>query len=261
MRLGFWSRSRKVDADVLGHFSPLAKAYAIARPAYQPEAIDFVLGGLSTDSVEAVDVGAGTGILSRQIADRLTGRSTVIAVEPNAEMRAESTPHQRIVVRNATAERTGLGAATVNLVVCGQAFHWFDAGAAMNEFARILTAGGRLAVVDVRRDETVASNGAMTGLFMRYGAAAGRRMPGSQAGALHGHREFTPPESAQFRNTHECSFPDFLMLTRSFAQYPKDPAEAIAFDRELEAIFGRHANSKGLIELPAVTTVHRLQRR
>lgn len=61
------------------------KNYDKNRPAYPTQLISFLYDtiGFSESSVIA-DIGSGTGIFSKQIAER---RSTVICVEPNNDMR------------------------------------------------------------------------------------------------------------------------------------------------------------------------------
>src|SRR4051812_29902068 len=124
-------------------FSDRARDYVRFRPSYPSEAIDEVLRGLPAGIVCA-DVGAGTGISARLVADRGV---KVIAVEPNAAMRGAATPHELVEWRAGTAEATGLGTAAVDLVVCAQAFHWFDPARALEEFHRILRPGGRVALM------------------------------------------------------------------------------------------------------------------
>jgi SAM-dependent methyltransferase len=60
-----------------------------------------------------------------------------------------------VPVLDGTAERIPLGDACVHAVVVGQAFHWFDADAALAEIGRILRPRGGLALVWNTRDETV----------------------------------------------------------------------------------------------------------
>ena len=62
---------------------------------------------------------------------------------------------QPIDFRQGTGEDTTLETATVDVVVCAQSFHWFDAAAALNEFHRILRRSpGRLALMwNVRDDD------------------------------------------------------------------------------------------------------------
>lgn len=94
------------------------------------------------------DIGAGTGISSKLFLD---GGYRVIAVEPNAPMRAAAeqwlgdNPHFRTLDGQATA--TGLDDASVDLVIVAQAFHWFDQDAARREFHRILRPGGLAAII------------------------------------------------------------------------------------------------------------------
>ncbi|MBV9438785.1 MAG: class I SAM-dependent methyltransferase, partial [Candidatus Eremiobacteraeota bacterium] len=117
-------------------FTKRADAYAAGRPSYPPAAIDALLDGLGDPSaVVAVDLGAGTGISSRLLAER---GAQVLAVEPNAAMRAAAERHPRVEWIDGTAEQTGLAEASVDLVAAFQAFHWFHAPVALREAIRIL---------------------------------------------------------------------------------------------------------------------------
>lgn len=139
-------------ANPLGRFSDRAADYVKYRPDYPEAAFDAMLEGMgSPDALIAVDVGAGTGISARQLAARGV---RVIAVEPNAEMRAAAEPHPRVEWVDGQAERTGLPDACVDLVISAQAFHWFRADEALAEFRRVLRPGGRLALMWNSRDAT-----------------------------------------------------------------------------------------------------------
>jgi SAM-dependent methyltransferase len=110
--------------DPTGRFTNRAEDYAKHRPSYPDAAIDAVLMGLGAPpDLVAADVGAGTGISSRALAAR---GLRVVAIEPNAAMRAKAEPHPRVEWRDGTGERTGLPPASVDLVLCAQAFHWLD---------------------------------------------------------------------------------------------------------------------------------------
>lgn len=141
-------------ADRLTRFSDRAETYAQFRPSYPPEIIDAALPGLGpAGRLVVVDVGAGTGISSRLLADR---GCRVIAVEPNDEMRraGQSVPHPRIEWRAGTGEATGLPDACADLIACFQAFHWMEHERALVEFRRVLRPAGRLALVWNVQDET-----------------------------------------------------------------------------------------------------------
>src|SRR5262245_44915731 len=128
-----------------GRFSGRAEDYRRYRPDYPAAALDAILEGLGEPSrLVAADVGAGTGISSRLLADRGV---RVVAIEPNEAMRAAAAPHPLVEFREGTAERTGLAEATLDLVLCAQSFHWFRAKEALAEFRRVLRPGGRVALL------------------------------------------------------------------------------------------------------------------
>ncbi len=136
--------------DPQDRFSDRAADYAKYRPSYPALAIDSILEGLDNASqLVAADIGAGTGISSRLLAER---GMHVLAIEPNAEMRQAALPHPLVKFHNGTAEHTNLDNASVDLVVCFQSFHWFDPTPTLVEFHRILQPTGRLAVVWNDRD-------------------------------------------------------------------------------------------------------------
>lgn len=127
-------------------FSARAPYYHKYRPHYPRAVLDTLEGyGLTPQAVVA-DIGAGTGISSELFLDY---GCAVYAVEPNAEMRAACVQFysdRPLQVVNGAAEATTLTSHTIDWVVAGQAFHWFDHGAAKAEFARILRLGGHVAL-------------------------------------------------------------------------------------------------------------------
>jgi len=155
----------------LERFSDRAAAYAKYRPSYPKEAIATLLAGLGNPSqLVAADIGAGTGISSRLLAEQGV---RVIAIEPNAGMREAASPHPLVELRDGTAEETHLPDASVDLVTCFQAFHWFNPEPTLQEFHRILKPTGHLAVVWNNRD----SNDATTQSYTRLVKLASNNHP------------------------------------------------------------------------------------
>lgn len=124
-----------------GDFTMLAENYARYRPGYAPFVLE-AFWALSPQAGLCADVGAGTGIWSRQLAARGV---RVIAVEPNDAMR-EAGKHLNenldIVWRKGSAEATGLPSSSCDMVCMASSFHWPDFDAAVTEFYRILKPGG-----------------------------------------------------------------------------------------------------------------------
>ncbi|WP_416669648.1 class I SAM-dependent methyltransferase [Egbenema bharatensis] len=132
-------------ANPLSYFSDRGEDYQKYRLIYPASAIDTILSDLgSPTQITAVDIGAGTGIGARLLADRGV---RVVAIEPNEDMRRAATPHEGVEFLTGTAEQTPLKNASVDLVTSFQAFHWFDFDKSLQEFRRILRASGHLALI------------------------------------------------------------------------------------------------------------------
>lgn len=130
-------------------FSSRVENYVRYRPGYPAGIIDLLRAecGLSADTVMA-DIGSGSGKLTELL---LPSCGRVFGVEPNPEMRAAG---ERLFGANprfnsvaATAEATTLRDESVDLVVAGQAFHWFDRERCRKEFLRILKPGGWVVLI------------------------------------------------------------------------------------------------------------------
>ncbi len=145
-------------------FSDRAQAYAAHRPTYPRAAIDALLRGLGPeDRLIAADVGAGTGISANLLAERV---AEVVAVEPNAAMRAQAEPRPNVRWEDGTAEALPLPDDSVDVAAAFQAFHWFDPAGAFLEFARV--ARRRVALLQYERDETQPFSAAYAAIVRRY---------------------------------------------------------------------------------------------
>jgi SAM-dependent methyltransferase len=128
-------------------FGAAADAYERARPSYPEAAIDWLL---PAGARRILDLGAGTGKLTRHFKAR---GLDVVAVEPSEGMRAQlSRGLPDVPVFAGSAERIPLEDASVDAVVVGQAWHWFDPARAVPEVARVLRPGGWLGLIWNIRD-------------------------------------------------------------------------------------------------------------
>ena len=123
-------------------FGAEAAAYAAARPTYPVEAVEFVLPPGPPGVRRVLDLGAGTGKLTSVLLDL---GLAVVSVEPDDAMRAHVDP--RALALRGTAEDVPVEDGTVDAVVVGQAWHWFDQDAAMASVRRVLRPGGTLGLL------------------------------------------------------------------------------------------------------------------
>ncbi|MCB0086547.1 MAG: class I SAM-dependent methyltransferase, partial [Caldilineaceae bacterium] len=135
--------------DSTKRFSDRVENYVKYRPHYPAALVDFLRDAidLTADFVVA-DVGSGTGFLAEPF---LQNGNRVIGVEPNAEMRGAGDDYLRDYAGfssvNGASEATTLADQSVDLIVAGQAFHWFEPVNTRAEFTRILRPDGQVALV------------------------------------------------------------------------------------------------------------------
>ena len=118
-------------------FHRAAEEYERGRPGWPAEVLDLLP---VADDATVLDVGAGTGKLTRVLAGRY---AKVLALEPLDELRAilaERVPEADALP--GVAEAIPLGAEEVDAVFAAQSFHWFANDVALAEIARVLRPGG-----------------------------------------------------------------------------------------------------------------------
>jgi SAM-dependent methyltransferase len=245
-------------------FSSRADNYARYRPSYPPPAIAVLRErcGLAPGAV-VVDLGSGTGILTELL---LKGGAEVFAVEPNDAMRgaaeAQLGHHPRFHSIKGTAESTTLASSSVDLLVAGQAFHWFDPQRARTEALRVLRPGAWAALLwNERPPEATPFLADYEALLKRH-APEYTRITASRAeiGTM---REFLGPamETATFANEQILDFEGLKgrLMSSSYAPEPGHPdyEPMIAL---LGEVFARHERD-GRITMPYSTLVYFAQLR
>jgi SAM-dependent methyltransferase len=129
------------DGPVGLSFGRVADEYERARPEYPAAAIDRAAAELGLEaSATVLDLAAGTGKLTRTLRTRF---AHVIAVEPDDDMRARIDGD----ARDGRAEHIPVETGGVDAVFVGDAFHWFEPGAAIAEIRRVLRPGGGVALL------------------------------------------------------------------------------------------------------------------
>lgn len=125
------------------HFSDGGGGYARHRPEYPVEVADW-LAGQCAATEHALDVGCGTGQLSRLLATRF---DRVTATDPSESQIGNAAPHPAVVFKVEPAEQIAMADGTADLVTAAQAAHWFDLNRFYHEAQRVLRPSGVLALV------------------------------------------------------------------------------------------------------------------
>lgn len=135
--------------DSTKRFLDRVKNYIKYRPDYPKEMLFFLKEEIGLSSLHTIaDIGSGTGISSEIF---LKNGNKVYGVEPNDEMRKAAEKllkdYNNFISVNARAEATTLETHSIDYVVAGQAFHWFDAFEAKKEFKRIIKPEGLIILI------------------------------------------------------------------------------------------------------------------
>ncbi len=238
----------------LNRFSSRAEDYAKYRPSYPTQAIDTILTGLGTaDELVAADIGAGTGIATQLLAERGV---SVIAVEPNAEMRGAIQKNGKIEVSDGTAEDTNLPDASVDLVTCFQAFHWFNPELALIEFHRILKQKGRLAVAWNNRDKTDELINEYSNLVRAISENHPAESRMESVKPLFKTQLFTNIRESNFIYQQELDLNGFIGRAMSVSYLPHEGEKHEQLITGLKNIYHKYSNERGLIYMSYRTSVY-----
>lgn len=216
-----------------------ATHYVVGRPGYPPEAVAWLRDVVGVGPGRKVlDVGAGTGKFIPVL--RECG-GDVVALEPIDEMRERLVrDYLDVTALTGTADAIPLPDASVDAVVCAQAFHWFATPAALAEMRRVLKAGGVLGLIWNGRDENVPWVAELSAITNRYEGDTPRYRTGDWR------RVFPAPgfdvvDERHVRNSHVGTAGDVVLartLSVSFiAGLPADRRDEVA--REVKTLIAR----------------------
>jgi len=214
-------------------FDAWAADYERYRPGYPAELFDLIATRLDLpDDATVVDLGAGTGKVARAAAAR---GWKVTAVDPGAPMLAVLREHAaaegvEISVVEARAEETGLPGASFDAALAGEAYHWFDAPAALAEMARIVRPGGGISFFwNVIDDADSALLAGERRLVAEYGIdGSDVRRPGplrETREAVRAAGAFDEPEFVQIPHTVGMTGAEYIGLGQTKSHLRTAPAE------------------------------------
>ena len=226
-------------------FTKEAQTYAHGRPDYPAEIADWLKGALGLGVGRTVaDVGAGTGKFTRWL---LATGADVLAVEPVDAMRAQieaEPPGVRALA--GTAQRLPLPDASLDALVCAQAFHWFATAEMLDEFHRALKPGATLGLIWNVRDESVDWVAQLTAIVTPHEGDAPRFYKGDWRRPFP-HSGFGPLVETRFRHEHigtpqQVIVDRFLSVSFIAALPPSDNAAVRA---RLQSLIETHPDLRG----------------
>lgn len=211
-------------------FERATAAYERGRPDYPADGIAHVVRTLRVAPGRRVlDLAAGTGKFTRALV--ATG-AEVIAVEPVDAMRvalARALPSVRTLA--GAAEALPLGDGSVPAATVAQAFHWFDATAAIEELHRVLAPGGRLALIWNVRDEDDPRQAALAAIMRPYRGDAPAHREQRWKDAFDGTVRFTPLVLRAFAHAQQLDadgLVDRVVSVSFIASLDDDERDAVA---------------------------------
>jgi SAM-dependent methyltransferase len=240
--------------DPTQRFSDRVEDYIRYRPTYPEGVIGLLTDETSlTPSSVIADVGSGTGISSELF---LRNGNTVFGVEPNQEMRQAAerllAEYPRFHSTIGRAEDTSLADASVEYVVAGQAFHWFDPRTARQEFQRILAPSGWIVLMwNTRRVDSTPFLGDYEALLQRYGTdykqVQHRNIDVSMLSALFGGEIGRDFELRKLYNEQRVDFDGLRgrLLSSSYTPTANHPGYKPIL-RDLKRIFDEHADANAV---------------
>ena len=237
-------------------FDGKAAVYQKYRPGYPATCLDYLREVCGWKYGERLaDIGAGTGIFTRQLLER---GYPVEAVEPCADMRgalAEALQNfPALTVREGSASATGIAGGAAAGVTAAQAFHWFDVPAFKAECRRILRPGGFVALLWNTRDPSHPLTRKAAAICRLHcpaftGFSGGERFDEADIGFFFGGGYVRE----EFRNPIPMDEEGFIgrYLSASYAPGPGDKTYE-AYTRDLSALFAAFAEG-GRILFPNTT--------
>ncbi len=226
-------------------FADRATDYVAGRPSYPAAALAALFVGLGdARDVLVADLGAGTGISARLLAER---GAQVLAIEPNQAMREAAEPHPHVEWVTGTAESTGLDEASIDLVTAFQAFHWFDHAKALREMVRVLRPGGRAAVIYNERDENDPFTAAYGDLVRAYTLDDTERRRADGLEAFAAFEGWHARRRIEVRNEQPQDLDGVLARARSSSYLPKTGPRADELHAAVRTLFAQYARDGRVI--------------
>ncbi|GAB4006615.1 class I SAM-dependent methyltransferase [Nocardioides ultimimeridianus] len=244
--------SEQNSPDLALSFGGVVDAYDRARPGYPLDAARWLTGDADDRPLTVLELGAGTGKLTEQL---LALGHDVHATEPDPQMFDRLTqrfPEMRVT--QSSAEEIPVPDSSIDVVVVGQAYHWFDKEIALPEIARVLKRGGHLALAWNIKDESIPW---VRRLGRLLGVSEAERTAGPDE-ALEASPYFGIPDEAIFKHwqiVDRDSIQDLALSRSTISTLPQGEREAKI--REVLAFYDDFGRGYDGMQLPYLTKCYR----
>lgn len=256
---------RRDDPDASGSaqaqarsFGAAAEEYDRVRPGYPVEVVRWALG---TESRRVLDLGAGTGKLTRML---LTEGHRVLAVEPDPQMRGRllaTAPGATVL--EGSGEALPLPDAAVDAVTVAQAWHWMDAHRTSVELARTVRPGGCVVLMWNLRDLTDPLSRAITDAVREHApdlaARAGADGRSSFDGVELADSRFTADGRTSLDSSVRYSVADLLVLVGTWSYVALSPKRD-AIQGAVRIAAEELADDDGTVQLTQTVEAFRFRR-
>lgn len=252
-------------ANPTTRFSERVRFYVKYRPGYPAGLIPHLQHHTHLPPHATIaDIGSGTGLLTALF---LKSGYHVIGVEPNEPMRqageAYLADYDKFISVAGQAEATTLPDHSVDAIVAGQAFHWFERDKTRVEFERILRPGGPIALIWNVQDKTEPIVAAYQAILREFGDQVVKlkhvnRAPEEEiaqffAPAGYTHHTLPNPQPLDYEGLAG------RFMSTSTAPRPGSPSHYTAL-RHLKQAFNTHQQN-GLVQFKYHTDIYHRNRR
>lgn len=231
-------------------FSSRVDNYLKFRPKYPRKIISFMKHKLKlvSDSVVA-DIGSGTGLLSILF---LEHGNKVYGIEPNEDMRKAGEQYLRKYNKfyslNASAENTSLKPNSIDFIVAGQSYHWFDHKKSKIEFKRILKSKGKVVLIWNSKSDT--DNFTRIYVEIVKSHSKNYNIINNKSRKENTFIPFFSPElfyTKHFTNEQNLNWLELRGITLSFSYVPLVGSEHNALFKELKDLFLKYQINKKIV--------------
>jgi ubiquinone/menaquinone biosynthesis C-methylase UbiE len=161
-------QQRKRREELRCLFDGVASLYDATRPSYPAEIVDAVCasGGVGRGS-DVLEIGCGTGQLTRQLAGRAFNLTAIDIGGAMIEAARRNVADPMVGFQVSSFEDFA-GSERFDLIVSATAFHWVDPGIGLAKAARLLRPGGWLALLTTEERYPEPLESQLRELWTRY---------------------------------------------------------------------------------------------